>query len=310
MMEIPLVCINVQRAGPATGVPTKTEQGDLWQVLGAGQGDYPRIIVAPNNIPDCYKTVPQLFNLVDKFQCPGIILSDLLLSEGRSSVDPTELDFGVPINRGAVIGLNGATPPLNGGYKRYQLTEDGISTRALPGTPGFEHVVATDDHDEAGVLISDEYTNPHKRQAMHEKRMRKMESILSLIDAPSLWGAEDAQVTLLGWGSTEGVIREAIEKLAKEQNITANSLQIKWIVPLHAAAITLTLSKSNKVVIVENNYSGQFARYLRSETGIVADGHIRKYDGEPFMPHHIVDGVKAILAGTTRQYVPVHEIMV
>jgi 2-oxoglutarate/2-oxoacid ferredoxin oxidoreductase subunit alpha len=310
MMEIPLVCINVQRAGPATGVPTKTEQGDLWQVLGAGQGDYPRIIVAPNNIPDCYKTVPQLFNLVDKFQCPGIILSDLLLSEGRSSVDPTELDFGVPINRGAVIGLNGATPPLNGGYKRYQLTEDGISTRALPGTPGFEHVVATDDHDEAGVLISDEYTNPHKRQAMHEKRMRKMESILSLIDAPSLWGAEDAQVTLLGWGSTEGVIREAIEKLAKEQNITANALQIKWIVPLHAAAITLTLSKSNKVVIVENNYSGQFARYLRSETGIVADGHIRKYDGEPFMPHHIIDGVKAILAGTTRQYVPVHEIMV
>ncbi|HEY6998833.1 MAG TPA: transketolase C-terminal domain-containing protein, partial [Candidatus Binatia bacterium] len=131
-----------------------------------------------------------------------------------------------------------------------------------------------------------------------------------LIDAPSLWGAEDAQVTLLGWGSTEGVIREAIEKLAKEQNITANSLQIKWIVPLHAAAITLTLSKSNKVVIVENNYSGQFARYLRSETGIVAAGHIRKYDGEPFMPHHIVDGVKAILAGTTRQYVPVHEIMV
>ena len=159
-------------------------------------------------------------------------------------------------------------------------------------------------------MISDEYTNPHKRQAMHEKRMRKMESILSLIDAPSLWGAEDAQVTLLGWGSTEGVIREAIEKLAKEQNITANSLQIKWIVPLHAAAITLTLSKSNKVVIVENNYSGQFARYLRSETGIVADGHIRKYDGEPFMPHHIIDGVKAILAGTTRQYVPVHEIMV
>lgn len=105
-------------------MPTKTEQGDLWQVLGAGQGDYPRIIVAPNNIPDCYKTVPQLFNLVDKFQCPGIILSDLLLFEGRSSVDPTELDFGVAINRGAVIGLNGATPPLNGGYKRYQLTED------------------------------------------------------------------------------------------------------------------------------------------------------------------------------------------
>jgi 2-oxoglutarate ferredoxin oxidoreductase subunit alpha len=309
MMEIPVVCINVQRAGPATGVPTKTEQGDLWQVMGAGQGDYPRIIVAPTTIPDCFKTVPKLFNLIDKFQCPGIILSDLLLSEGRSSVDPAELDFNVSIERGDVIGLNGATAPLNGGYKRYEINESGISARALPGTPGFEHVVATDDHDEDGVLISDEYTNPHKRQAMHEKRMRKMEAILPLLDAPKFWGTEDAHVTLLGWGSTEGVMKEAINKLAGE-GIAANLLQIKWIVPLHCAAITAALAKSQKVIIVENNYSGQFARYLRSETGILVDGHIRKYDGEPFMPHHIVDGVKAILAGRTQKYVPVHEIMV
>jgi len=310
MMEIPVVCINVQRAGPATGVPTKTEQGDLWQVMGAGQGDYPRIIVAPTNIPDCFKTVPQLFNLADKFQCPGIILSDLLLSEGRSSIDPAELDFNVPIDRGAVIGLNGATAPLNGGYKRYELTDTGISIRALPGTLGYEHVVATDDHDEDGVLISDEYTNPHKRQAMHEKRMRKIEGILPLLEAPKLWGPDDTQVTLVGWGSTEGVIHEAMQKLASEEGIPVNNLQIKWLVPLHSDSITATLSKSKKVIIVENNYSGQFARYLRSETGIGADGHIRKYDGEPFMPHHIVDGVKAILAGTTQQYVPVHEIMV
>jgi 2-oxoglutarate ferredoxin oxidoreductase subunit alpha len=310
MMEIPVVCVNVQRAGPATGVPTKTEQGDLWQVMGAGQGDYPRIIVAPTNIPDCFATVPQLFNLADKFQCPGIILSDLLLSEGRSSVDPAQLNFDVPIHRGDVIGLNGATPPLNGGYKRYELTGDGISARALPGTAGFEHVVATDDHDEDGVLISDEYTNPHKRQAMHEKRMRKMDSVLPLLQAPELWGPGDAEVTLVGWGSTEGVIREAIQKLAREDGISANALQIKWIVPLHGAVIASILGKSQRVIIVENNYSGQFARYLRSETGLSAAGHIRKYDGEPFMPHHIVDGVKAILGGRTTQYVPVHEIMV
>jgi 2-oxoglutarate ferredoxin oxidoreductase subunit alpha len=254
--------------------------------------------------------VPQLFNLVDKFQCPGIILSDLLLSEGRSSIDPAELDFSVPIDRGSVIGLNGSVPPLNGGYKRYEINDSGISPRALPGTPGFEHVVATDDHDEDGVLISDEYTNPHKRQAMHEKRMRKMESILPLIEAPKPWGADNAQVTLLGWGSTEGVIREAIQQLEREHGIVANALQIKWLVPLHSAAIAAALSKGKKVIIVENNYSGQFARYLRSETGIVADAHIRKYDGEPFMPHHIVNGVKEILAGRTEPYVPVHEIMV
>jgi 2-oxoglutarate ferredoxin oxidoreductase subunit alpha len=309
MMELPVVCINVQRAGPATGVPTKTEQGDLWQVLGAGQGDYPRIIVAPTNMADCFKIVPRLFNLVDKFQCPGIILSDLLLSEGRSSIDPTELDFNVPIDRGEVIGLNGEAPAVNGGFKRYRITESGISPRAVPGTPGHMHVVATDEHDEDGVLISDEFTDPIKRQAIHEKRMRKMDGVLPLLEPPALHGSADARVTLVGWGSTEGVIREAIGQLAAE-GIAANNLQITWLVPLHADVIVSMLGKAQKTIIVENNYSGQFARYLRSETSIVADGHIRKYDGEPFMPHHIVDGVKAILTGKVTQYVPVHEITV
>ena len=103
---------------------------------------------------------------------------------------------------------------------------------------------------------------------------------------------------------------EAAAKWLREQGITANYLPIRWLVPLHGDAILDLLKDAKHTIIVENNYSGQFARYLRSETGIVADGHIRKYDGEPFMPHHVVDGVKAILSGSTRQYVPVHEIMV
>jgi 2-oxoglutarate ferredoxin oxidoreductase subunit alpha len=139
--------------------------------------------------------------------------------------------------------------------------------------------------------------------------MRKMDGVLPLLEPPDVQGAADAQVTLVGWGSTEGVIREAIQQLAVA-GIAANNLQIKWLVPLQAEAILAILSTSTKVIMVENNYSGQFARYLRSETGIVADGHIRKYDGEPFMPHHIVDGVTAILAGSTKPYVPVHEIQV
>jgi 2-oxoglutarate ferredoxin oxidoreductase subunit alpha len=315
MMEIPVVCINVQRAGPATGVPTKTEQGDLWQVLGAGQGDYPRIIVAPTTVEECFHVVPELFNLVDRFQCPGIIMTDLLLSEGRFSIDPAELDFNVPIDRGEVIGLNGSNGHgangngTSGAYKRYEITPSGISPRAIPGTEGYVHVVATDEHDEDGVLISDEFTNPIKRQAMHEKRMRKMDGVLELLDAPELFGPKDAEVTLIGWGSTRGVIREAMEQLAVE-GITANNLQVKWLVPLHADAILDVVGKAKRTIIVENNYSGQFARYLRSETSIVADGHIRKYDGEPFMPHHVVDGVKAVLAGAAKPYVPVHEIMV
>jgi 2-oxoglutarate ferredoxin oxidoreductase subunit alpha len=311
MMEIPVVCIDVQRAGPATGVPTKTEQGDLWQVLGAGQGDYPRIVVAPTTIADCFKTVPELFNLVDRGQCPVIIMSDLLISEGRSSVAPAELDFNVPIQRGDMIGLNGHTPDLNGaGYRRYEFTESGISPRAIPGTEGFVHVVATDEHDDEGGLISDEFTNPTNRRAMHEKRMRKMQGVAQLIEPPRLYGPAEADVTLVGWGSTQGVIREALAKLRDEEHIVGNNLQIKWIVPLHSEAIVEQLSKSRCVIIVENNYSGQFARYLRSETSFVANGHIRKYDGEPFMPHHIVEGVKAILAGATDKYVPAHEILV
>src|SRR5437660_4831220 len=309
MIETPIVCIDVQRAGPATGVPTKTEQGDLWQVLGAGQGDYPRIVAAPTSIADCFHTIPQIFDLADRFQCPGIVLADLLESEGFSSLDPAELDFNPPRDRGEVIGLNGQPVPSGEDYARYRETQSGVAPRAVPGTPGHAHVVATDEHDERGVLISDEFTDPHKRQAIMERRQRKMDGALPLIEAPRIAGSPDAEVTLVGWGSTWGVIGEAVEKLARE-GIRANHLQIKWMVPLHVQAIQQALGKARRIVIVENNYSGQFARYLRSETGVVADAHIRKYDGEPFLPHHVVEGVRKVLAGKTKKYVPVHEIRV
>ena len=117
-------------------------------------------------------------------------------------------------------------------------------------------------------------------------------------------------MTLVGWGSTEGVIRESVEKLAAEEGIVANQLPIKWIVPFHADEVTRILSKSKRVIIVENNYSGQFARYLRSETGFNAHGHIRKYDGEPFMPHHFVNVVKEQLVGQINLSVPAHEVLV
>ena len=317
MIETPVVCVNVQRAGPATGVPTKTEQGDLWQILGAGQGDYPRIIVAPANQLDLFRTIPELFNLVDKYQCPGLVLADLLISEGTCSVDPADLKFNAPIDRGQIIFPNGngeSDNPFGGyndnAYLRYKNTQSGISPRAVPGVPGHIHIAATDEHDEDGTLISDEFTNPVKRRMMVEKRARKMQTVLSEIAPPKLIGPESAQVTLVGWGSTEGVIREAVEKLAAEEGIVANQLQTKWIVPFHADEVGRILSSSKHVIIVENNYSGQFSRYLRSETGFTAHGHIRKYDGEPFMPHHLVNAVKEQLAGRTNLSVPAHEITV
>jgi 2-oxoglutarate ferredoxin oxidoreductase subunit alpha len=236
----------------------------------------------------------------------------LLLSEGRLSVHPKDLDFSPSIDRGELItSTNGASPGVaaNGDYKRYKITESGISPRAIPGVPGHIHTVATDEHMEDGVLISDEFTNPIKRRAMMEKRMRKMAGIEAAVPPPTLLGPRDADVTLIGWGSTKGVIEEACENLS-DQGISANQLQIRWLVPLHGEAILEILRGSRHTIIVENNYSGQFARYLRSETSVVPDGHIRKYDGEPFMPHHIVEAVKEQLAGKTKLSVPMHEIMV
>jgi len=305
MMEVPVVFIDVQRAGPSTGVPTKTEQGDLWQALGASQGDFERFIVAPMDALDAFNTIPELFNLIDRCQCPGIVISDLLISEGRFSVDPDDINMQPKIDRGELI----TTPSPTDGYLRYKDTESGISPRAVPGLEGYVHVAATDEHDEDGVLISDEFTNPHKRRKMVEKRARKFKDIAYRIAPPRLEGPEDAEVTLIGWGSTYGVIKEAVAQL-KELGVTANQLSIKWIVPFHAEAVTQILSRSKRKIIVENNYSGQFFRYMRSETGLSVDGHIRKYDGEPFMPHHIVNGVLEQFAGKTDRYVPFQEVMV
>ncbi|MFQ6616021.1 MAG: 2-oxoacid:acceptor oxidoreductase subunit alpha [Fidelibacterota bacterium] len=305
MMEIPVLVVDVQRAGPSTGVPTKTEQGDLWQVLGASQGDYPRLVVAPKDPLDAFNTVPEMFNLLDKFQCPGILLSDGLLSDETSTVDPESINLHPHIDRGELI----TEPSKQNGYLRFKITESGISPRALPGLEGYEHVVATDEHQEDGVLISDEFTNPVKRRAMLEKRQRKLEGIEESIVPPELEGPGGADVTLMGWGSTHGVIEEAREQL-KNDGITANHLHIKWMVPFHGQAVTEILSRSKMTIIVENNYSGLFYRYLRSETGLDVDGHIRKYDGEPFMPHHITDGVKAIVRGESTKYVPTHELEV
>ena len=335
MMEIPVVFIDVQRAGPSTGVPTKTEQGDLWQMLGASQGDFERFIVAPLDALDAFRSVAEIFNYVDRCQCPGLVLSDLLISEGTFSVDPADVNMQPKIDRGELItesrddasdiptgsqssptyegngddNGNGFIGAPSNGYLRYKKTESGISPRAVPGTKGYVHVVSTDEHDEDGVLISDEFTNPHKRRQMVEKRARKFQTVAEDVPAPKLEGPAGADVTLIGWGSTYGVIREACEQLAAE-GIKANHLPVRWIVPLHGEAIAGVVGKAKCSIIVENNFSGQFFRYLRSETGLSVSGHIRKYDGEPFMPHHIVAGVKEILAKKTEKYIPQHEIMV
>jgi 2-oxoglutarate ferredoxin oxidoreductase subunit alpha len=295
MIETPLVVINVMRAGPSTGVPTKTEQGDLNQGIGASQGDFPRIILAPTSIPDCFGTMSTAFNLAERYQCPVIVLSDLLISEGNETVDPALLDVDVEISRGELI--SEAVQSGNGsGYLRYRDTESGISARAIPGLPGHLYVSGTDEHDEDGVLLSDVYTDPVLRKKLVDKRARKLQGLVDKLPAPRLEGPSGAEVTLVGWGSTWGVIGESVDRLNRE-GISANHLHIKFLVPFHEKVVCEILGKSKRIIIVENTKSGQFARHLRAEAGITPHGHIRKYDGEPFEPKHIVAGVKEILKG-------------
>lgn len=301
MLETPVVVVNVQRAGPSTGVPTKTEQGDLNQALGASQGDFPRIIIAPLSMTDCFTTPALAFNVSDRYQCPIIILSDLLMAEGNETVDPALLDVEFQIDRGELItAMSGGGNRREAGepYLRYKDTESGISPRAVPGVPGHLHVAASDEHDEDGVLISDVYTDTVRRKKMADKRSRKMATVLEHLPAPKLEGPLDAEVTLVGWGSTWGVLTEAVEQLNRE-GISTSHLQIKFLVPFHVTEVSAILGKSRRVIVVENNQSGQFARHLRAETGIVAQGHIRKYDGEPFEPKHIVAAVKELVANGT-----------
>lgn len=296
MIETPVVVINVQRAGPSTGVPTKTEQGDLNQALGASQGDFPRIVIAPSDVVDAFRTVPEAFNLADRFQCPVIILSDLYLSEGSFTVPPEALLEQFEIDRGDLIAeANGDLDPL-AAFPRFANTETGISPRPVPGVPGHPFVAATDEHDEDGVLVSDVYTDPVIRKKMVDKRARKMLGVLDRLPAPRLEGPAEAEVTLVGWGSTRGVIAEAAERLCDE-GLRVNRLHIKYLLPLHGEVVLAALCRGQRVIIVENNSTGQLAHHLRAETGFAAHGHIRKYDGEPFEPKHIVAGVKAVLGG-------------
>jgi 2-oxoglutarate ferredoxin oxidoreductase subunit alpha len=296
MIETPVVVVNVQRGGPSTGLPTKTEQGDLNQAIGASQGDFPRVILAPRDATDCFYTAVEAFNLAETFQLPVIIISDLLLGEHRSTVDPEAISSQVPIERGEWVEALSPDDAQNGGYKRYALTPSGISPRARPGREGLIYVSGTDDHDEHGILISDEHTNPAIRRKMHEKRMRKMVGVRARLQPPLLEGRAGADVTLIGWGSTWSVIHEAVEQLNRA-GVSANQLHFKYMHPFHGEEASAILRGCQRTIVVENSFSGQFARHLRAESGVTVDHVLTRYDGEPFEPAYIAERVKANLAG-------------
>jgi 2-oxoglutarate ferredoxin oxidoreductase subunit alpha len=293
MIEAPVVFVEVQRGGPSTGIPTKTEQADLNQVYGASQGDFPRIIIAPKDTKDCFDTAVESFNLAEKYQCPVIIITDLLLSEHPETIEPEDLKADVPIDRGEMVT---SIKSGNGNFKRYAFTKSGISPRAIPGTADGMYIAATDDHDEEGVLISDVFCNSAIRRKINEKRMKKLDMALKDLPAPKIEGRADADVTLIGWGSMEGVIREAVEQL-NASGIKTNQLHFKYLLPFHSKEAIEILKHTKRTICVEMNSTGQFARHLRAETSHAVSAQILKYDGEPFEPRQIAEQVRAIVAG-------------
>jgi 2-oxoglutarate/2-oxoacid ferredoxin oxidoreductase subunit alpha len=292
MTETPIVVVDSQRCGPSTGLPTKTEQGDLNMMLGAGQGDFPRIILAPTTVEDAYYAAIEAFNLAERFQCPVILASDLLLSEHLETVD--ELSPKVLIDRGELV----TSVPSGEQYLRFKITESGISPRAIPGTPGAVYVAASDEHQENGVVVSDvlsglpQYVKERERQM--DKRMRKLELARTEIQSPKFVGDRDAEITLVCWGSTYGVVVEAAERL-RVRGIKTNVLGLRNVWPFKSEGIVPLLSGAKKLMVVECNYTAQMARLIRAETGIEIKDRFVKYDGEPIYPQEIVDHVLKVV---------------
>ena len=281
--ELPMVIVNVQRPGPSTGLPTRTEQGDLRQVMHAGQGDYPRLVVAPCDLEECFYETFNAFNLADKYQLPAFILSDKYLGEAAKTIEPFD-DSGLEIDRGKLV------EKVSEDYKRYEITEDGISPRVLPGTENGIHLATSYEHGEDGFHTEE----IDERNAMMEKRMRKMDGLLSDLKPPELFGPKDALATLVTWGSSVEACKEA-QNLLSEEEIPVNILRIKYMVPFHAKEIAEILKGCKKTIGVEMNYVGQLAGLIKQETGIGMDEMILKYSGRPFTGMEVANKIKKLL---------------
>ncbi len=286
MVEVPLVVVESQRSGPSTGLPTKTEQGDLNLMIGAGQGEFPRAILAPSHPVEAYAAAIKAFELAEDWQTPILLASDFHLSENFATVDRAELP-GNP----AVPSLFQVEPNGGGEYKRYAYTESGVSPRAIPGQPGLQHIAGSDEHDEKGHLISDVKSGVPvwvaERTKMMNKRMKKLEGLARESDPPKIEGPSTADLTFVAWGSTVGAIRDAMTLLSRQGRAT-NLLYFPTVYPLHAEATARAIKEARRTLLVEANFSGQLGHLIRGETGIALPNRLLKYDGEPFYPMEIL----------------------
>jgi 2-oxoglutarate ferredoxin oxidoreductase subunit alpha len=277
MTETPCVVINSQRPGPSTGLPTRSEQGDLRFMMHASQGEFPRVVMAPGSPTQAFEMIGEAFNLAERYQLPVLFLLDKYISSSKMTVDEFDQEE-ITIDRGKLIPKN----KLVKDYKRFEITEDGVSPRALPGSPNV-FWTSTDEHIEVGHLREDEAT----RIAMVDKRARKLTTLRKELQGYVIHGNKDAKTVFVVWGSTLGAALEAQEALA-ETGVDVCVLQITHFIPFNAEDIQKLLTEKD-VYVIEGNSEGQLAGIIQEQTLLPMKKRILRYDGRAFTSDYIIN---------------------
>ena len=292
--EVPLVITLYQRGGPSTGLPTRSEQGDLFLALNAGHSEFPRIVLASSDLDEAFYDAAAAFNYAERYQTVVVHILDKSLSSKTMSVPPYDLEQ-IHIDRGEVASLNGSGEPGDL-YARFAPTESGITPRPLLGMAGGMHWLTGGEHTQYGRVTED----PVVREQQMEKRMRKLETAareIPLEEKLQIYGDPEADFTVLSWGSNKGAIIEAIELLA-EEGLAARLVQVRIMSPFPAAELEEVLATAKPLVGVEANFSGQLAQVLRQHTGIACDKLVVKYNGRPMAGRRLHETFKTIMDGT------------
>ena len=278
ILESPIVIHLAQRPGPATGLPTRTEQADLELALYAGHGDFPRILLAPGKIQDAFYLTRKAFDLAEKYQIPVFILTDQYFVDSYYNTACPDLSD---------INIEKHIIKTDADYKRYKLTDDGISPRGIPGYGKGLVAVDSDEHDEAGHITED----LGLRVEMVDKRLKKFELLKDETIPPELVGSEDYKNLIVCWGSTYNVVKEAVKNLGRDDTAF---LHFKQVYPLPGQTSDY-LKKARRIIIVENNAASQFAKLIKLHTGIEINDRILKYDGLSFYVEELTDKLKDLL---------------
>jgi 2-oxoglutarate ferredoxin oxidoreductase subunit alpha len=290
MIEVPLVIVMAMRPGPSTGMPTWSEQGDLKFVLSASQGDFPRPVIVPGDNEDCFYLTAEAFNIAEKYQTPVIVLTDKNLAESHKTAE--KFDTGRIVIDRAIFAASAelSASAENTFFKRYKFTENGVSPRTIPGMKKGIHTATSDEHDEEGNITE----MSENRIKMMQKRMKKLDTLAKELKHPDLVGTKDSDVTIISAGSTKGSIKEALIMLEKD-SVKASYLQIVYLNPFPVEKVINVIDSAKKVVVVENNFTGQLADVIREKTGRSAGHKILKYDGRPFYPEEICHEIMGVV---------------